>query len=147
MDDGILVHNSKAVLTEVRNQMETLASELGLEFNAKTQMFPISQGVDFLGFRFYLTNTGKVIRRLRTSNKRRWKRRLRKFKEDFRSGEKSLDEIILSMKSYRGHLSHGHTYKLQRKVMSKFVLTKAPKNKQMMEVDEEDETKNEVKGR
>ncbi len=130
MDDGILVHESKTVLTEARKQMDALASELGLEFNAKTQIFPISQGVDFLGFRFYLTDTGKVIRRLRTSNKRRWKRRLRKFKEDFRTGEKSLDEIMLSMKSYRGHLSHGHTYKLQRKVMSNFVLTKAPKNKQ-----------------
>lgn len=53
-----------------------------LELNAKTQIFPIAEGVDFLGFRFYLTDTGKVIKRLRTSNKRRWKRRLKKFKED-----------------------------------------------------------------
>ena len=129
MDDGILVHESKEVLQEARKEMKVMADSLKLEFNAKTQIFPISQGVDFLGFRFYLTDTGKVVRRLRTSNKRRWKRRLKKFKEDFRTGEKSLEDIMLSMKSYRGHLSHGHTFKLRAKVMRNFVLTKAPKNK------------------
>ena len=56
------------------------AKELNLEFNQKTQIVPLSEGVDFLGFRFYLTDTGKVVRRLRTSNKRRWKRRLKKYK-------------------------------------------------------------------
>lgn len=129
MDDGILVHESKEILQQARKAMEEMARTLKLEFNKKTQIFPISQGVDFLGFRFYLTGSGKIIRRLRTSNKKRWKRRLRKFKEAYRTGEKTLDDIMLSMKSYRGHLSHGHTYKLQKNVMSKFVLTTAPKNK------------------
>ena len=54
----------------------------------------------------------------------RRKRRLRKFKEDYRNGEKSLDDIMLSMNSYHGHLSHGHTYKLQKKVMKVFVLSR-----------------------
>ena len=128
MDDGILIHESKEVLKETRRQMENIAEALKLEFNSKTQIFPISQGVDFLGFRFYLTDTGKVIRELRTANKRRWKRRLRKFKEDYRNGEKSLDDIMLSMNSYHGHLSHGHTYKLQKKVMKDFVLSRELKD-------------------
>lgn len=58
----------------------------------------------------------------------RWKRRLRKFKEDYRNGEKSLDDIMLSMNSYHGHLSHGHTYKLQKKVMKGFVLSRELKD-------------------
>jgi len=128
MDDGILLHESKEYLNEVYAKMQEKAAELKLEFNAKTQIFPISQGVDFLGFRFYLTDTGKVIKRLRTSNKRRWKRRLKKYKEDYRNGEKSLEEIGRSIASYRGHLSHGHTYKLNKKVMARFVLSRSPKN-------------------
>ncbi|MBQ6505550.1 MAG: hypothetical protein IJI57_16715 [Flexilinea sp.] len=103
------------------------AKELNLEFNRKTQIFPISEGVDFLGFRFYLTGTGKVIRRLRTSNKRRWKRRLKKYKEEYRIGKRSSEEIRRSIASYNGHLSHGHTWKLRKKVMGSFVLTHAPK--------------------
>ena len=31
-----------------------------LEFNQKTQIFPISQGADFLGFHYYLTDTWKL---------------------------------------------------------------------------------------
>ncbi len=53
MDDGVLIHHDKEFLKKAL---------------AKTQIFPISQGVDFLGFHFYLTDTGKVIKRLRTSN-------------------------------------------------------------------------------
>ena len=131
MDDGIMVHESKEYLKEVLTQMRKKAKELHLEFNEKTQILPISEGVDFLGFRFYLTDTGKVIRRLRTSNKRRWKRRLKKYKEEYRAGNKSLEDITRSVASYRGHLAHGHTYKLQKKVMGSFVLTHAPKNEVM----------------
>lgn len=134
MDDGILIHESKEVLQKALEEMKKLAAELKLEFNQKTQIFPLSQGVDFLGFRFYLTDTGKVIRRLRTSNKRRWKRRLRKFKEDYRTGAKEIQEITQSIRSYSGHLRHGHTWKLNRKVMAGFVLTKAPKGKKISAV-------------
>ena len=127
MDDGILVHESKEYLNEVLRQMKEKAKELHVEFNQKTQIVPISEGVDFLGFRFYLTDTGKVIRRLRTSNKRRWKRRLKKYREEYRVGEKSFEEIKRSIVSYNGHLIHGHTWKLRKKVMGSFVLTHAPK--------------------
>ena len=105
--------------------MEEMAVSLKLEFNEKTQIFPISQGVDFVGFRFYLTDSGKVIKRLRTSSKRRWKRRLKKFQKDYRDGRKSFEDISRSMASYRGHLRQGHTYKLQKKVLGDFVLTHA----------------------
>ena len=127
MDDGILIHESKEVLQQALEEMRKLVTELKLEFNQKTQIFPLSQGVDFVGFRFYLTETGKVIRRLRTSNKRRWKRRLKKFREEYRNGEKDIQEISQSIRSYSGHLSYGHTWKLNKKVMRNFVLTKAPK--------------------
>ena len=68
MDDGVLIHHDKEFLKKALAKMKELVEEDGLEFNSKTQIFPISQGVDFLGFHFYLTDTGKVIKRLRTSN-------------------------------------------------------------------------------
>ena len=72
-----------------------------------------------------LTDTGKVIRRLRTGSKRRWKRRLKKIKRQYREDEITLEEVTRSIASYKGHLKHGHTYKLQKKVFHDFVLTKA----------------------
>lgn len=114
----------KACLAEIR---EFAAERLKLEFNEKTQIFPVSEGVDYLGWRFYLTDTGKVIRRLRTSNKRRFKRRLRAFKERYRTREMDFEAIKRSLASYVGHLRHGHTWKLKAKIYGNFVLTKAPK--------------------
>lgn len=126
MDDLILLHEDKehlrACLEELR---QTAAETLSLEFNEKTQLFPVSEGVDYLGWHFYLTDTGKVILRLRTSNKRRFKRRLKAFQEKYRSGEMDFDAIKRSLASYSGHLQHGHTWKLQAKLYGGFVLTKA----------------------
>lgn len=128
MDDLILLHEDKEHLKTCLAEIRAFAAEkLKLEFNEKTQIFPVSEGVDYLGWRFYLTDTGKVIRRLRTSNKRRFKRRLKAFREKYRNGEMDLDAIKRSLASYNGHLKHGHTWKLKTKIYGNFVLTKAPK--------------------
>lgn len=128
MDDLVLLHEDKAHLQACLAEItEVAAKELKIEFNEKTQIFPVSEGVDYLGWRFYLTDSGKVIRRLRTSNKRRFKRRLKAFREKYRSGEMDYEAIKQSLASYNGHLKPGHTWKLQTKVYNGFVLTKAPK--------------------
>lgn len=126
MDDGILIHEDKAYLSLCLKKMtEYVEQKLKLSFNEKTQIFPISQGTDYLGFRFYLTDTGKVIRRLRTSNKKRWKRRLKLYQKQYRQGTKTFEEITRSMKSYQGHLKYGNTYRLRANVYQSFVLTKS----------------------
>ena len=128
MDDLVLLHEDKAYLqTCLAEITEVAARELKLEFNERTQIFPVSQGVDYLGWRFYLTDSGKVIRRLRTSNKRRFKRRLKAFQRKYGSGEMELERIKQSIASYNGHLQHGHTWKLKKKIYSGFVLTKKVK--------------------
>ena len=61
------------------------------------------------------------------------KRRLKKFEEEYRQGTKSFEDIKLSMMSYNGHLSHGHTYKLKKKIYGNFALTKVPKTEEFDE--------------
>lgn len=125
MDDLVLLHESKEYLQSCLKELTDIAENvLKISFNEKTQIFPISEGVDYLGWRFYLTDSGKVIRRLRTSNKRRFKRRLKAFAERYSRDEMTLEEIQRSLASYRGHLSHGHTWKLTKKVYANFVLKK-----------------------
>lgn len=125
MDDLVLIHEDKATLRRCLAEISEVArKELELEFNNKTQIFPISAGVDYLGWRFYVTETGKVIRRLRTSNKRRFKRRLKAFAQKYTAGEMEMEQIKQSVASYNGHLQHGHTWKLKKKVYAKFVLTR-----------------------
>lgn len=130
MDDMILLHESKDYLQKCLKEIKEIAeNELHISFNEKTQVFPVSEGVDYVGWRFYLTDSGKVIRRLRTSNKKRFKRRMKAFMKQYSTGEKTLEEIKRSLASYRGHLSHGHTWKLAKKVYDGFVLTRHSENK------------------
>ena len=125
MDDLVLLHPDKVALqnclADIREYAETV---LKLEFNQKTQIFPVSQGVDYLGWHFYLSDTGKVIRRLRTVSKRRFKRRLACFRREYAAGEIELDAIQRSLASYTGHLVHGHTWKLRKKLYGRFVLAR-----------------------
>lgn len=125
MDDCILICKEKEDLKKCLSAVREYAEEeLFLELNEKTQLTTIRNGVDYLGFHFYLSDMDKVIRRLRTSNKRRWKRRLKKFMGQYREGGVQIDEITRSIASYKGHLKHGHTYRLKQKVFHDFVLTK-----------------------
>ena len=117
MDDGVIVHPDKKFLKEALRQMTELIGEDALEFNEKTQIFPISQGTDFLGFRFYLTDTGKVIRRLRSSAKKRLKRRLRAMVRLYRKGELTIADMKEHIRSMQAHLRHGHTRRLIANVM------------------------------
>lgn len=123
MDDLVIIHNDKEYLKSCLSEtMKHLNNDLKLKFNEKTQIFPISQGVDYLGFHFYLTNTGKVIRKLRTQRKIRMKRKFKMVKEKYEKGIIDLDYISKMVNSYRAHLSYGHTHKLWENILDSFVL-------------------------
>ena len=103
----------------------TRAKELcSLMFNEKTQVFPIANGVNYLGFHFYLTETGKVIRKVRSAAKNRFKRSLNVMKNEFIAVMVEYPEIRQRVCSYLGHLKHGHTYRLRQKVLREFVLVR-----------------------
>ena len=127
MDDMILLHESKDYLKQCLEKItETAQNILHLSFNEKTQIFPVSEGADYLGWHFYLTDSGKVIRRLRTSSKKRFKRRLKSFEKKYSAGEITLTKIRRSLASYRGHLLHGHTYRLRKHISENFILHPPP---------------------
>ena len=123
MDDCVLVHESKDYLKECKKTLEQyLATELKIEFNNKTQIFPIFAGVDYLGYHLYLTETGKVIKKVRQQTKYKYKRKLKYMQKAYARGELELSEIKQVLSGYHAHLSHGHTYKLEKSVLGKLVL-------------------------
>lgn len=85
-------------------EMLNLLNELRLEFNEKTQVFPISHGVEYLGWRFGITEAGAVTRRLKVHSKIRWKHRLRKLRtlyaEDKMGAKKDSRKHTELSKSY-----------------------------------------------
>ena len=85
------------------------------ELNDKTQIFPLRNGLDFLGFHSYLTDTGKVVRKLRRASRERMKRKLRKYKVMYESGAITKEKITESYQSWRSHASHGDCHALIQK--------------------------------
>jgi len=113
MDDWVAVVENKE---EAKQKLETmkifLEEELKLKTNKKTQIFPLKNGVDFLGFHVYITNSGKVIRKIRTASKKAMKRKMKSFKKKYKEGEMAGDAIKRSYESWKGHASHGDCYGL-----------------------------------
>lgn len=84
--------------------------------NQKTRIFPLRHGIDFLGFYTYLTESGKVVRKLRRGSKNRMKKKIRKYASMLEKGEITPDEVEKSYKSCKAHASHGDCYYLIKKM-------------------------------
>lgn len=113
MDDFIAIVETKEEAREILEQMKSfLWRELRLKTNSKTQICPIKNGADFLGFHTYITASGKVYRKLRKDSKEGMKKKLRKFKRLYQAGQITKEEIDSSYASWKGHAAHGNTKNL-----------------------------------
>lgn len=115
MDDFFLIHHDKAYLQECRKQIEAIVQARGLSLNAKTNIFPLKHGVDFLGFHTYLTESGAVIRKVRRRSKNNMKRKLKKLAALHAAGRIDAKTVEQSYQSWRGHAEKGNSYHLIRR--------------------------------
>ena len=123
MDDGVLIHYDKNFLRECLAVMqEHVEKDLHLQFNKKTHIAPLANGIEYLGWHFYMTDTGKVVRKLKSVAKNRYKRKLKYMKFMYREGRMNLDEITPVIRSYHAHFAHGNAYRLEKRVLQDFVL-------------------------
>lgn len=83
--------------------------------NNKTNIYPLRNGVDFLGFHTYLTETGAVIRKVRRRSKNNMKRKLKKMRGLVERGKITTATVEQSYKSWRGHAEKGNCYHLIRR--------------------------------
>jgi len=96
MDDLILVvkDNPYFYLARIEEQLEKIEFELNTD---KTKVVRLNKGDTFLGFKFSLSETGRVYQCLSTQNMKRRKRKLRRVK--YRS-QQEMEESFNTWKSY-----------------------------------------------
>lgn len=119
MDDMVVIHESREFLQKLLAAMKQKAAELRLEFNEKTQIIPLKNGIDYLGWHIWITKSGRVVRKLRCSTKRRIKMGLKKLAYDYRTGRADLAKARNVIASYNGHLAHGDTFGLRKNIYSR----------------------------
>ena len=108
------------LLRQILKEIEAYIKPLGLRLNGKTQILPLKNGIDFLGFHTYLTQTGKVVRKVRAKSIDNMKRKIRKFRGLVDSDKMTLDSVVQSYASWTGHISHGNTYHLRQNMDAYF---------------------------
>lgn len=112
MDDFYLLSENKECLKDCLIKIKSYLQNLGLTLNGKTEIVPMKKGIKFLGFHSYLTDDGKVIRKLTGDNKRQIKKRLRKYAKLVSAGKMATEEFYERYNSWKNHASHGNCYKL-----------------------------------
>jgi len=113
----ILIHQDKEYLKKCLWEISVKFKEIGLKLNAKkTQIFPLKQGINFLGFKFKLTETGKIIRLLSKNNVKKRKRKIRKHKKLFDKGEMTREKADECYESWKAHAEKGNSYNLLKRM-------------------------------
>lgn len=107
MDDFYVIHEDREYLTSLVREIDGRIRTIGLSLNPKTQVFPLKNGIDFLGFHSYLTDTGKVVRKLRAKSITNMRRRLKKYRRLVDEGRMTLEAVDQSFGSWKAHAAHG----------------------------------------
>lgn len=112
MDDFYLIIESKEYAKYCLDSIYEFVHSLGLELNGKTQIIPFKNGIRFCGFHTYITQDGKVIRKLLNTNKRAAKKKFRRMVELVQKGELTEEKFYQSYNAWKNHISHGNCVKL-----------------------------------
>lgn len=104
MDDGYLIHESKEYLQECLEGIRRMCKELDITLNEKkTQIVKLSHGFSYLKARIFLTENGKVLKKIPKSSVTRERRKLKKFVPLYEAGVMSYEDIHTSWQSWRSY--------------------------------------------
>ena len=112
MDDFFLIHENKSYLKECEKAIRDFLSRYNMELNEKTNIFPVRNGIRFLGFTSYLDQNGKVVQRLCNESKYKERRLLRYFRELLDHDVIGFDHVEQSYQSWRAHAMRGNSFYL-----------------------------------
>lgn len=115
MDDFRVIARTKEELQRLLKEVDRWMGDLRLELNEKTGIFPLRNGIDFLGFHTYLTETGGVVQKLRREKVNDIRARVKYWKKAYPAGEVTKEAIIKGFEGWDAHAAHGDTYALRQK--------------------------------
>lgn len=91
-------------------------STLGLELNAASCIHPLRQGVNFLGFRWRLTQSGHVCRTVLKKSVGRIRRRLSRLASLYHQGKRTLEQVMACYDSWAAYAKNATAINTIKKV-------------------------------
>lgn len=117
MDDFILLHPDRKYLEKCQAAIAAELIKIKMELHPdKTRIFPISDGLRFLGFDFKLAETGKVVKTLPSSAVKLERKHLRHLVELAKAGRIPKWKVNQCLESWEAHAKKGNTYHVRMKM-------------------------------
>ncbi len=111
-DDFLLFHESKDYLVYCYEKISEKLNSKGLKVSeSKTNIFNISDEFVFLGFRWRLTNTGKVLCFVKSESVKHEKRKLYRM-----ANKRNKEKVDECYSSWKAHAKRGQCYKLFKRL-------------------------------
>ncbi len=121
VDDFLVFSDAKKCFTEIREQIRQFLVTLRLRLHPKKNViFPVRDGIRFLGYRVFPTH-----RLLPKDNVRRFRRRVREMQLAYANGAISLPDIQRRLMSWCGHAIQADTYQLRCRLLDETIFRRA----------------------
>ncbi|WP_110113280.1 reverse transcriptase domain-containing protein [Bacillus sp. CGMCC 1.16541] len=117
MDDCVAIVQTKEEAQRLKKQMcRFLRVHLNLMENPKkSQIFPLTQGVNAYGFKIWTTH-----KKVRDQSKRAMKRRIKAMDRKVKGGSLTVSEVKQAVDSWMGHARHSNSYNLAKKIFAPY---------------------------
>ena len=116
MDDAVAILPTREEAERALEAFGDTLHNLGFELNPKkSRVYPLRDGVPFLGFDFHLTDTGKALMFVKPSNVKDMRRRIAKMARLSRNGRIMRAEVDESYRAWRNHAGKGDSFRLIRR--------------------------------
>lgn len=108
-DDFVIFGRSKEELREKGKKVKEFVEERLLLTFSKFDLFPVTRGIDFLGYRHF--PDGYILVRKRTA--KRMQKTIKELPHLMRRGEKSREKALSTIASVNGWLKHANSHNLR----------------------------------
>lgn len=126
MDDITIILPDKDTAKEVLSKVSNyITNYLDLELNGKTQIYPLNQGINTLGFKIHTTH--KLVR---DNSKKAMKRRIKEMNRKLEAGLMTEKEIQIAVNAWLGHARHSNSYNLCKRIFKEYSYIKIESEKQ-----------------
>lgn len=117
MDDAVAILPTREEAEALLAALGDTLNSLGMELNPKkSRVYPLRDGVPFLGFRFVLTPTGKALMLLKPENVKQERRRLRRMVRLAKRGRMMRWQVDECYAAWRNHAAKGDSTTLMRRM-------------------------------
>jgi len=116
MDDFVILHESKQELHQIKGQISFFLDSMKLTLHPKkANIFPISLGIDFLGYKIFSS-----YRLVRKSTVKRFLKKCKKKFKGYNSGTIEYDKLMESFNSWNAYMSHADSYALKNDLYHRY---------------------------